>query len=66
MARGLTDPLQAHWLALSIISLYADNDFQDVLYYMIGKPLQPREIEVIEYYKANLQKETSNALKIAK
>lgn len=62
MTRGVQDPIQAHWVALSVLSLFEEDDFDSVLYYMVGKPLPPKVGEVIEYYKTNHQADATNAL----
>lgn len=62
MTRGVQDPIQAHWIALSALSLFEEDDFDSVLYYMIGKPLPPKVVEIIEHYKTNLQADATNAL----
>ena len=64
MTRGVQDPIQAHWVALSVLSLFEEDDFDSVLYYMVGKPLPPKVVEVIEYYKKNLQADATNALNL--
>ncbi|MBI5838496.1 MAG: hypothetical protein HZB19_00205 [Chloroflexi bacterium] len=62
MTRGVHDPVQAHWVALGALSLFEDEDFENVLYYMIGKPLPTKVADVVEYYKQNLQADAVNAL----
>lgn len=64
MTRGIQDPIQAHWVAHSALSLFEEDDFDSVLYYMIGKPLPPKVTEIIEYYKINHQADATNALNL--
>lgn len=62
MTRGIHDPIQAHWVALAVLSMHEDDDFENILYYMVGKPLPVKVIEIIEHYKQNLQADVVNAL----
>jgi hypothetical protein len=62
MARGIDDPMQAHLIAVVTLSLFEENDFDSVMYYMIGKPLPSRTIEFIEHYKTRLQADVTEGI----
>jgi hypothetical protein len=64
MTRGIDDPMQAHLIAVVTLSLFEENDFDSVMYYMIGKPLPSRTIEFIEHYKTQLQADVTEGINL--
>jgi len=64
MSQGIDEPVQAHWVALALLSALEENDFEKVLYYMIGHPL-PTEVQAgINHYKESMQSEVSEAVRM--
>ena len=66
ITRGVDDPVQAHLVAVAILSLFGEEDFERVLYYLVGKSLPTKVGEMIDYYKQNLQADTVNSLNTLK
>lgn len=61
---GVDDPNQANLLTLAILELFEEDDFESVIGYLAGKPLPSRITDMIEHYKAKLQSDVSNAMKM--
>jgi len=64
MSQGINEPIQAHWVALALLSVFEDNNIEKVLYYMIGQSLPPEVQTGIKHYKENMQAEASAAIKM--
>jgi hypothetical protein len=65
MSRGIDDPMQAHLVALGALAVFEEDDFDSVVYYLVGKPLPSRVTDVIEYYKTNLQSDLIKTMGMA-
>lgn len=59
MSRGIDNSYHVHMMASILISLIEDDEIEDVLLFMIGKPMSPKLLEIIrvsmERYKEDYQ-----------
>jgi hypothetical protein len=59
MSRGLDNSFHVHMLSSILVSLIEDDELDDVLLFIVGKPLSPKLLEMIktalELYKVDYQ-----------